>query len=463
MIEFSISNQDWFYIFIISGIFISIFISSELIQFLFHPPIEVTRKFVHLSGGIITLTFSYLFTSHWAVLILCIGFVGILYSTKKLKLLNSVHGIERPSLGGLYFPLAVYITFIISSINQQPHLYLIGMLILSISDSMAALVGTSYGKFLFLIEKERKSVEGTLIFLLMTFLITEQGMLHLTDAGPLKATLCGIYVAILVTGFELLSLKGTDNLFIPIGTVYILIKYPRQSSDEMIFQLFLLIGILLAFIFIGKIKNKLGFSALAGIGLMAYGAWGLVEFPWFIPISTAFLLVNFGDFFIQSSNSEQRIFRIRTVFYLLGMTFLWILIVNIFLEYQSIFIVPYIFTILTVLNLSWHRQIKHKIIQGETLTSFQKIPEIFRLLILFVLFYPIQLLYYPDLNLLFVAISTIPFSFLFNYFTNIIFTKMSEALGRIDIMRYNLFMSILLSLMVLFLYWGLILFTTYEN
>lgn len=241
MLEFTLSHKDLLWMSIISGLFVSIFAIAELVRYFFNPKVEFTRKFVHFSGGMVTLSFSYIFESHWAVLIMCVAFVSILYGSKKLNLLSSVHGIKRPSSGGILFPIAVYSTRIFAMYNNQPHFYLIGILILSISDSMAALVGTSYGKFLFLIEKERKSLEGTLIFFLLTFLITEVVLLHLTSLDAAKATLTGIYVAILVTGFELLSLKGTDNLFIPIGTVYILIRFPNNTVDEMLFQLSLLI------------------------------------------------------------------------------------------------------------------------------------------------------------------------------------------------------------------------------
>lgn len=455
MAEFSIPNQEWLRILIISGIFISIFVTSELISVLLKPSVEVTRKFVHFTGGMVTLSFSYLFTSHWSVLILSLGFVGILYTTKKLNLLKSVHGIERPSSGGIYFPFAVYLTWLASNLNHQPDYYLIGMLILSISDSMAALVGTTYGKFLFLIEKERKSVEGTVIFFLITFLITEQSMLHLTEVGAVKASLCGIYVAILVTGFELISLKGSDNFFIPVGTVYILLRYPRQTQDEMIFQLLLLIVLLFSFIFIGKLTRVFGFSALVGIGLMAYGSWGLVDYPWFIPVATAFCLATFGFGLKKTSQQDPKRFRIRTVFYLLGIMLIWILIANLFLDFQSIFIVPYIFSVVSVLDLFWRRHIILLKTNGIQVHRFLQPNQILRLLILFLVFYPVQQLFYPDLNLLAAAITVIPLGFIYTLITEKVYAKIHESYHRIDVMMYNLVMSIGFSVVVLGTYMGL--------
>ena len=53
---------------------------------------EGTRKFVHLTGGIVSLSFAYVFKSHWTILGLCIGFVSLIVFTKKFGLLPSIHG-----------------------------------------------------------------------------------------------------------------------------------------------------------------------------------------------------------------------------------------------------------------------------------------------------------------------------------------------------------------------------------
>jgi len=43
---------------------------------------EGTRKFVHFTGGIVSLSFAYVFASHWTVLGLGIVFIGLM-TTKK--------------------------------------------------------------------------------------------------------------------------------------------------------------------------------------------------------------------------------------------------------------------------------------------------------------------------------------------------------------------------------------------
>jgi len=456
MPDLGIGQQELIRMGIISGLFISIFVIAEVLRITIKPKVEVTRKFVHFFGGMVTLSFSYVFNTHWAVLLMCIGFVGILFGSKKMNMLKSVHGIDRPSSGGIFFPLAVYFTWVFAHYYHQPDYYLIGLLILSISDSMAALVGTNYGRFLFLVEKERKSIEGTVMFFLITFLITEQGMLHLTEVGAVKASLCGVYVAILVTGFELLSLKGSDNLFIPIGTVYILIRYPKQSVDEMVFQLFLLIAILVSFIATGKWTKVFGFSGLVGIGLMAYGAWALVEFPWFIPVLTGFFLANFGHWFKPIQDKDYEKLRIRTVFYLVAIMFIWILIVNLFLDFQSYFIVPYLFSFISVMDLLWRRRIKLTKNMNEPKKASSEPPQWLRLVILYVIFYPIQLYFYPNLQLVSAAIVVIPMAYVYTILTEKVYSKFKNSYISMDVMRYNLMISFVVSFLVMAMYYGII-------
>ncbi|MEW5822619.1 MAG: hypothetical protein AB1782_20670, partial [Cyanobacteriota bacterium] len=200
---------------IIAVLYLIIFVVAELGRYYRHIETEKTRKFVHLTSGIIALSFGYLFKFHWTVLILCSGFALILVITKKLDLLKSIHDVDRESKGGIYYPVAVYITFVFASIIQKPEFYFLSILVLAISDTLAALIGKKYGFNVFRVEEDTKSVEGSLIFFLMTFLILLIGLKMLTDLNIIIIILSSIYITILVTSFEAISLCGADNIFIP--------------------------------------------------------------------------------------------------------------------------------------------------------------------------------------------------------------------------------------------------------
>ena len=87
----------------------------------------------------------------------------------------------------------------------------IALLIMSLSDSAAALIGIQYGTTRLF----NKSLEGTLAFLIITYLI-----IFLLSSASLMLLLI---VSITATAIELLSTpKFNDNILIPVATAFIL-------------------------------------------------------------------------------------------------------------------------------------------------------------------------------------------------------------------------------------------------
>ncbi len=87
--------------------------------------------------------------------------------------------------------------------------YLFGVLTLTLADSAAALVGTYWGRTPYLIFRSTKTVEGSLAFFATTFallfwLLPERDLLRI------------FAVAVLLTHVELFSVRGVDNLTVPL-------------------------------------------------------------------------------------------------------------------------------------------------------------------------------------------------------------------------------------------------------
>ena len=342
---------------IIGGLFLLIFAIAELWRYYRQPPAELTRKLVHFSGGTVALSFSYIFQSHWTILILDILFLAIIVISKHTGYLQSVHGVDRKSSGGEYFPIAVYACFLIASLKNEPHFYVISILVLAISDSMAALVGSRYGFKLYRVEADQeKSIEGSTIFFLVTFVIVHLGLLLLSDIGRAESVLAAVIIALVVTGFEAISLGGTDNLFIPFGVIFILARLTYDSAEEMLRQLGILLLISLFVIFISRSRRKLGSSGLLGIALAGYGAWALIGFDWFIPIAIGFILFSYLDVFAEQPQTHDELFRIQPVFYMLALSTCWVLVTNMFDGYEHMFVVPYIISLAANLSILWKRR-----------------------------------------------------------------------------------------------------------
>ncbi|MEW6281734.1 MAG: hypothetical protein AB1758_24205, partial [Candidatus Eremiobacterota bacterium] len=184
----------------------------------------------------------------------------------------------RRSEGGLYYPLAVYLLFLMGS--ERPVFYLVAVLALVVSDTLAALVGGSYGQHPFQAEQDRKSLEGSGVFLLSTFLGVHLPLLLMTDLDRAACVLIGVQIALLVTCFEAISQRGNDNLIVPLGTYYLLLKLTDKPVDYLVFQLLLELGCLGLTLFLFRRFRLFSFAGALGVSLVLYGAISLGGVPW---------------------------------------------------------------------------------------------------------------------------------------------------------------------------------------
>jgi phytol kinase len=69
---------------------------------------------------------------------------------------------ERRSLGEVYFPAAVAVLFCLS--HQTPLLFCIPILMLTLADAVAALIGVRYGRLRYQTLEGQKSAEGSITF-----------------------------------------------------------------------------------------------------------------------------------------------------------------------------------------------------------------------------------------------------------------------------------------------------------
>jgi phytol kinase len=258
---------------LVSAGFLLIFAADEEWRRRFGPPVEWTRKFVHFAGGLLVAAFPWLFASRWTVLALAVAFAGIIGLSRSFGLLGSVHGVERRSEGALYYPIAICLLFMVS--RGHPVLYLISILTLVLADALAAVVGSTYGRCLYEVEADRKSVEGSVAFFLTTFLVVYLPLLLLTEIDRGVSVLIGAQVALLVTCFEAISLRGSDNLIIPLATYYLLVKMTARSTEWLGMLLLAQIGVIIVIGLLAWRTRFLTFSGAIAAHLVLYAALSL--------------------------------------------------------------------------------------------------------------------------------------------------------------------------------------------
>lgn len=346
-------NSEFGTALVVAAIFLSLVGMGEILRGLNLCSQEATRKFVHLTGGVVSLSFAYLFKSHWSIMGLCVAFVGLMVITKKFGLLPSVHGVKRKSSGDLLHPIAIYLTFTVTTYMERPDFYLISVMVLSVSDALAAIIGVSYGFKVFRVEEEKKSIEGSFIFLLSTFLIVHLGLLLLTHTGRLESVLIALLIAVLVTCFEAISLGGADNIIIPFGTLFILDRVFRLPLEDLVFRLCSLAIIFMATGLIGNSSKRLGSSGIIGMSLVGYGAWTIVHPTWFVPVFICTILIGNFDLFLEMPGNQDELVRVRPVFYMFIGSLFWMLGPTYLVEKAGLFYVPFIVSFAAVLSIRW--------------------------------------------------------------------------------------------------------------
>ena len=133
---------------------------------------------------------------------------------------------ERDSGGEFYFPLAVALLFPLS--RGDLALYLIPVLILTFSDTAAAVVGSRCGVTHYRAVRGRKSIEGSLAFFVITLTVTYSLLQRFTELGTTELLLLAVSVAVATTLTEAIAIGGSDNLAAPLIAFLFLFISLRQ-------------------------------------------------------------------------------------------------------------------------------------------------------------------------------------------------------------------------------------------
>ncbi|TVR72421.1 MAG: phosphatidate cytidylyltransferase [Marinilabiliales bacterium] len=206
--------------------FILLLVFNELVYRRLGLKGEITRKFAHFTATLSTITFPYLFEDHWYVLGLAIFFFILLYASRNSSILKSIHDIKRISAGSYLLPVSIYLTFLVSCLMGDRFLFILPMLVLAVCDPAAGIMGINlehYNRKIHLFGRElQKTWLGSLTFLVSCFIISIMALYFRYMEFDLKIFWLALAIAFTGTLAELLSWKGTDNLFIPMAVLLVL-------------------------------------------------------------------------------------------------------------------------------------------------------------------------------------------------------------------------------------------------
>jgi phytol kinase len=217
--------SDLIYILIFSVAFLMIFIINEIIYKFFKINAEYTRKSAHILSGLLTMLLPQIFTSHFPVLILSIEFLLLLIISIKFDFFKCINNVERKTWGSFLFPVSVYICFYISIHYNDKALFYIPILIMSLSDPLAAISGKIYYKINKMENTEKKTYTGSLFFIFSALIISLILLNSFYNLTFFWIIVLSLIISISTTFIERISKKGLDNITIPFTVILILILF----------------------------------------------------------------------------------------------------------------------------------------------------------------------------------------------------------------------------------------------
>ncbi|HSO06730.1 MAG TPA: hypothetical protein VLW45_05800 [Pelomicrobium sp.] len=255
-----------------------------------HP--ELTRKALHLVMGVVTLSFPWLFHETWPVVVLGVLAAGGLIAVKRVDAMRDTVGdvvfaVARPSGGELYFPVAVVLLFWLS--DGDPILYGIPILILTLADATAALIGVRYGFRRFATaDGGAKSVEGSIAFFMVAFLAAHVPLLLFTEVGRAETLLIGLNLGFLTMLLEAVAWRGIDNLLLPLIAFFLLDAFIDASAAGLASSLAFIGGFALV-VAVWRRFTTLDLTGLVAVVLVGYVFWALGGWRWLAFPLIAFL------------------------------------------------------------------------------------------------------------------------------------------------------------------------------
>jgi phytol kinase len=248
------------------------------------PPPELPRKAMHVGLGLLVLPFPWMFHEPWPVLALAgVSMVGLL-ALRVGPVLRAgpgqlLHGVSRESLGELCFPVAVALVFVLARGDRL--LFAIPMLTLALADAVAALIGLRHGRHRYRTADGKKSWEGSLAFLAVSFLCAWVPLRLWSPMTLPAATLAAALMSGLVMLIEAASWRGLDNLFTPLLTFALVAVFRRLTGPELAVRLGVLAGVA-AFLFASRRRTTLDTGALMGAALFLYVCGVLGGAAWLV-------------------------------------------------------------------------------------------------------------------------------------------------------------------------------------
>ena len=197
---------------IVASIYILvIFLTSKLFK---KKGKEVTRKYIHIMLSNIWFISLAFFDNFIIAAILPMLFVIINSLSYKYNLIKIMEREDKKEgIGTVYYAISLTILSLVTFYINKPILALPGILIMGYGDGLAAVIGQKVKSKSFNILGSTKSIAGSATMLIVSLIIS---ILIFSFIGIEYLILKAFLIAIIATILEAISVKGLDNITVPL-------------------------------------------------------------------------------------------------------------------------------------------------------------------------------------------------------------------------------------------------------
>ena len=273
---------------------------------------EWLRKIIHVGIGCVSLGFPFMFENRLTVLYLGLIIIPALLLLRLNKKLRKKLGFllldtNRKSYSEFYFLIAVVTVFLL---HEAPYEYLISIAVLTFTDSIAALVGVSYGRFrVSRSEEEDKISEGSIMFFIVAYFSTLIPLQLFSEVDRAEVLVVSFLIGLLAALTEMVSVNGNENLLLPILTLAFLRYNISQPLTPIFINMGLLLLLIIPCIVIYKrttiTKLSIVYSLFTAYIILIHGGY-----TWLIPAIMLFIMSGIFPLMPKEERLNERTYRV---------------------------------------------------------------------------------------------------------------------------------------------------------
>ena len=181
---------------------------------------EASRKYIHIMLAFWWAIAMFFNTNAIWASIGPLSFIAINYISYKKDVIKVMERENKDSLGTVYYAISLFIMVIYCfGIINKPVVGLCAFFVMAFGDGFASVMGKLIGGKEYKIGNTTKTIAGSITMFIITFAII---LIYLFAVQSNLAVLKALLIAIIATGVEAISIKGTDNITVPLITCLLL-------------------------------------------------------------------------------------------------------------------------------------------------------------------------------------------------------------------------------------------------